>query len=106
MPGHPPERFTVSRTTDTLMTDNPQHAARLALSLFDLTSLNDDATDRGIESLCRRARTSAGTPAAVCVYPAFVTTAQRTLKALDLAGKVRVATVTNFPHGGGDIMAV
>ena len=88
------------------MTDNPQHAARLALSLLDLTSLNDDDTDRGIESRCRRARTPAGTPAAVCVYPAFVTTAQRTLKALDLAGKVRVATVTNFPHGGDDIMAV
>ncbi len=82
-----------------------QQVARQALALMDLTSLNDDDTDTAIESLCRRARTPAGTPAAVCVYPAFVTTARRTLKALDLAGKVRVATVTNFPHGGDDIMA-
>ncbi|WP_414842981.1 deoxyribose-phosphate aldolase [Halomonas sp. SSL-5] len=91
---------------DASMTDDLQRTARQALPLMDLTSLNDDDTDRGIESLCRRARTPAGTPAAVCVYPAFVTTAQRTLKALDLAGKVRVATVTNFPDGGDDIMAV
>ncbi|MDN3520118.1 deoxyribose-phosphate aldolase [Halomonas ramblicola] len=82
-----------------------QQVARQALALMDLTSLNDDDTDAAIESLCRRARTPAGTPAAVCVYPSFVTTARRTLKALDLAGKVRVATVTNFPHGGDNIMA-
>lgn len=87
------------------MTDNLQHVARRALALLDLTSLNDDDSDRSIESLCRRARTPLGNPAAVCVYPAFVTTAQRTLKALDLAGKVKVATVTNFPAGGDDIMA-
>lgn len=87
------------------MTDNLQHAARLALSLLDLTSLSDDDSDRSIESLCRRTRTPVGYPAAVCVYPAFVTTAQRTLKALDLANKVKVATVTNFPDGGDDIMA-
>ncbi|WP_300273668.1 deoxyribose-phosphate aldolase [Halomonas sp.] len=86
------------------MTDDLKRAARQALALMDLTSLNDDS-DRSIESLCRRARTPAGTPAAVCVYPAFVTTARRTLKALDLADKVRVATVTNFPHGDDDIMA-
>jgi len=82
-----------------------QRAARQALSLMDLTSLNDDDTDARIESLCRRVKTPAGTPAAVCVYPAFVTTARRTLKALELEGRVKVATVTNFPHGGDDIMA-
>jgi len=87
------------------MTHDLQRTARQALALMDLTSLNDDDTDLSIESLCRRARTPAGTPAAVCVYPAFVTTARRTLKALDLGGKVRVATVTNFPQGGDDIMA-
>ena len=87
------------------MTDDIQRAARQALALLDLTSLNDNDTDAAIESLCRRVKTPAGTPAAVCVYPAFVTTARRTLKALDLEGKVKVATVTNFPHGGDDIMA-
>ncbi len=86
------------------MTDDIQRAARQALPLLDLTRLNDDDTDANIESLCRRVKTPVGTPAAVCVYPAFVTTARRTLKALDLEGKVKVATVTNFPQGGDDIM--
>ena len=31
-------------------------AARQALSLMDLTSLNDDDSDASIEALCRRAR--------------------------------------------------
>ncbi|MEQ6888848.1 deoxyribose-phosphate aldolase [Halomonas sp. CS7] len=82
-----------------------QQAARQALALMDLTSLNDDDTDATIEALCQRARTPAGTPAAICVYPDFVVTAQRALKAHGLQGIVKVATVTNFPHGGDDIMA-
>ncbi|MCH4563967.1 deoxyribose-phosphate aldolase [Halomonas sp. EGI 63088] len=82
-----------------------QQTARQALALMDLTSLNDDDTDERIESLCRRAKTPAGTPAAVCVYPAFVTSARRALKAHGLEGSVKVATVTNFPHGGDDVMA-
>jgi len=81
-----------------------QQAARQALALMDLTSLNDDDTDASIEALCQRARTPAGTPAAICVYPDFVVTAQRALKAHGLQGIVKVATVTNFPHGGDDIM--
>ncbi|MFG6159494.1 deoxyribose-phosphate aldolase [Halomonas sp. 1390] len=82
-----------------------QQAARQALALMDLTSLNDDDTDATIEALCQRAKTPAGTPAAICVYPDFVVTAQRALKAHGLQGTVKVATVTNFPHGGDDIMA-
>lgn len=87
------------------MTADIQRTARQTLPLLDLTRLSDDDTDAAIESLCRRVKTSAGTPAAVCVSPAFVTTARRTLKALELEGRVKVATVTNFPHGGDDIMA-
>lgn len=82
-----------------------QRVAHQALALMDLTSLNDDDNDAIIEALCRRARTPAGTPAAVCVYPAFVMTARRALGAHGLADTVKVATVTNFPHGGDDIMA-
>ncbi|MDR9439930.1 MAG: deoxyribose-phosphate aldolase [Halomonas sp.] len=82
-----------------------QQAARQALALMDLTSLNDDDSDATIEALCKQVKTPAGTPAAVCVYPAFVVTARRALKAQGLEGIVRVATVTNFPHGGDDIMA-
>lgn len=82
-----------------------QQAARQALALMDLTSLNDDDSDATIEALCQRAKTPAGTPAAICVYPAFVVTAQRALKAHGLAGIVKVATVSNFPHGNADVMA-
>jgi len=82
-----------------------QRAARQALALMDLTSLNDDDSDATIEALCQRAKTPLGTPAAVCVYPAFVVTARRALTAHQLGGTVNVATVANFPLGGDDIMA-
>ncbi|MCE8004643.1 deoxyribose-phosphate aldolase [Billgrantia ethanolica] len=80
-----------------------QQAARQALALMDLTSLNDDDSDAVIRELCVRANTPAGHPAAVCVYPAFVPTARQALAEQGLAGKVKVATVTNFPHGEADI---
>ncbi|QEA40612.1 deoxyribose-phosphate aldolase [Pistricoccus aurantiacus] len=81
-------------------------AARQALSLMDLTSLNDDDSDATIEALCRRAKTPVGTPAAVCVYPAFVVTARRALAAYGLGDSVKIATVANFPHGEGEVMDV
>lgn len=83
------------------MTDaNP--LAQQALQLMDLTSLNDSDTDAVITKLCESARTPFGSPAAVCVYPAFIATAR---KALVLSGlsQVRVATVTNFPDGSADL---
>ncbi|MBS9404558.1 deoxyribose-phosphate aldolase [Halomonas sp. TRM85114] len=80
-----------------------QRVARQALTLMDLTSLNDDDNDRRIRQLCEQADTPAGHPAAVCVYPAFVATARHALTEHGLAGKVRVATVTNFPHGKADV---
>lgn len=80
-----------------------QQAARQALALMDLTSLNDDDSDAVIRALCARANTPAGHPAAVCIYPAFIETARQALAEQGLAGKVKVATVTNFPHGEADI---
>ena len=77
-------------------------AARRALSLMDLTTLNDDDTDAKVVELCRKAAGPAGKVAAVCVYPRFVALARRTLDALG-AQDVRVATVTNFPHGQADV---
>ena len=77
-------------------------AAQTALSLMDLTSLNDTDTDAVIEALCVQAKTPAGSPAAVCVYPAFIKTALNKLDELGL-NQVKVATVTNFPHGSNDI---
>lgn len=82
---------------------NPlQRDAQTALGLMDLTSLNDDDTDTRIEALCKQAKTPSGSPAAVCVYPAFIATARKTLAAEGLP-QVLVATVTNFPDGSDDI---
>jgi deoxyribose-phosphate aldolase len=80
------------------MTIDRATAARRALALVDLTSLNDDDTEERIAALCAQARTREGPVAAVCIYPRFVTQA-----AAALAGSpVRVATVANFPAGLDD----
>jgi deoxyribose-phosphate aldolase len=80
------------------MTLDRAAAARRALPLVDLTSLNDDDTEERIAALCAQARTHAGPVAAVCIYPRFVAQA-----ASALAGSpVRVATVANFPAGLDD----
>lgn len=72
-------------------------AARQALTLMDLTSLNDSDTDSVIEALCQQVKTPFGNPAAVCVYPQFIVTAARALSAHKLESQVKIATVTNFP---------
>lgn len=84
-----------------------QQSARLALACMDLTNLNDDDTDIHIEALCRHARTPRGNTAAVCVYPAYVVTARHALNnaSAGSASPIKVATVTNFPHGNDDPMA-
>lgn len=78
------------------------NTARLALSLIDLTSLNDGDSNASVRALCAQAGSTAGTVAAVCVYPRFVAVARQ---ALAEAGtpQVRVATVANFPHGHADV---
>ncbi|AJQ93051.1 deoxyribose-phosphate aldolase [Gynuella sunshinyii] len=78
-----------------------QQVAKTAISLMDLTSLNDNDTDDVIVRLCRAARTPAGNVAAVCVYPAFIKTARQELMGSD----IKIATVTNFPHGSNNIEA-
>jgi deoxyribose-phosphate aldolase len=75
-------------------------AAARILPLFDLTSLNDDATEKTIERLCARAVETG--VAAVCVLPRFVPLARQQLERSD----VRLATVANFPHGSDDIAGV
>lgn len=76
--------------------------AKRALGLIDLTNLNDGCTADDIDALCRRARTSHGNVAAVCVWPAFVAQAVSALADSD----VQIATVVNFPHGGTDRRSV
>lgn len=75
--------------------------AKLALSLMDLTSLNDNDTDQNIIDLCSNAASEHGQVAAVCVYPQFIETALDSLHSHNVKG-VKVATVTNFPHGKND----
>ncbi len=75
---------------------------RQALACMDLTTLNDNDTIATVQKLCAQASSEAGNVAAVCVYPEFITTAHKALKAAG-ASDIKVATVTNFPHGGDDM---
>lgn len=77
-------------------------AALRALKLMDLTTLNDDDTDQKVIELCHKAKTALGTTAAICIYPRFIPIAKKTLAEIG-ATDVRIATVTNFPHGNDDI---
>lgn len=82
--------------------NDTKHYAKLALSLMDLTSLNDDDSTDTIHDLCIAANTPFGQTAAVCVYPQFIKTAKSVLDE-NYAQHVKVATVTNFPHGGENV---
>ena len=82
------------------MTDTHRLAAKV-LSLLDLTNLADDCDGAAIAKLCAKAVTPHGSVAAVCVWPRFVVEAKRHL----VATGVKVATVANFPQGGGDANA-
>ena len=77
------------------MSRTREETARLALSLLDLTDLSDECTPEAIEGLTRKASTSFGPVAAVCIWPKFVAQAARALA----GSPVRIATVVNFPGG-------
>lgn len=73
--------------------------ARLVLSLTDLTSLNDNDTNEVIDELCKKANSSLGQVAAVCVYLPFAAHVKQ-----QLSTTIPVATVINFPQGGVDLL--
>lgn len=73
-----------------------------ALKLMDLTTLNDDDTDEIVIALCQSAKTAQGNTAAICIYPRFINVAKKQLREQGCAD-IRVATVTNFPHGNDNI---
>jgi deoxyribose-phosphate aldolase len=75
--------------------------AERAIRLLDLTRLNEDDDVEAVAALCNRAATAPGPPAAVCIWPRFVTLARGLLE----HSGVRVAAVANFPAGGDDIAA-
>ena len=77
-------------------------AAQRALNLMDLTTLNEDDTDAKVIALCQQAKSPAGNTAAVCIYPRFIPIARKTLREQGTPD-IRIATVTNFPHGNDDL---
>ncbi|MCF6436406.1 deoxyribose-phosphate aldolase [Pseudoalteromonas sp. MMG022] len=79
--------------------------ATMALSLMDLTSLNDSDDEHAIAALIESINPEFGVPAALCVYPQFVALAKRLLAKRNLL-EVKVATVTNFADGKQPLKAV
>ncbi|MDO5894463.1 MULTISPECIES: deoxyribose-phosphate aldolase [unclassified Agrobacterium] len=80
-----------------------REAAALALSLLDLTNLNDDCTPEQIAALINRAQTSYGNTAAICIWPRYVAQARA---AFGSNHSVKIATVVNFPSGDLDVATV
>ncbi|MFU8797231.1 MAG: deoxyribose-phosphate aldolase [Gammaproteobacteria bacterium] len=70
------------------------------IKLMDLTNLDERATAETIAHLCKKAVTSFGPVAAICIYPSFLTLARQHLKNIPLA------TVVNFPQGRHDLPIV
>ena len=60
-----------------------QRAARQAIALMDLTTLNEDDSDEKVIELCRSAHSPAGDTAAVCIYPHFIPVARKALRGGD-----------------------
>lgn len=85
------------------MMNDLQRAARRAISVLDLSSLNDSDTEESIQALCAAACSAEGQVAAVCVLPAFVPSARLALEARGYVG-IPVATVANFPAGAVDLV--
>ena len=79
-----------------------QQHAKQALSFMDLTSLTNVETTEEITTLCRQANSPAGTTAAICIYPRFIPLAKKLLHSQQTP-QIKIATVTNFPHGNDDI---
>ena len=73
-------------------------AAKRALNLLDLTSLESKDDEASTERLCLRANNPEGRVAAVCVWPRLVKQAKSFLK----TPAIKVAAVAVFPDGALD----
>ena len=76
--------------------------AQQALELMDLTSLTDQESSEDIIALCQQAKSRAGNTAAICIFPRFIPLAKKILSEQGTSD-IKIATVTNFPHGNSDI---
>ncbi|MGB1261325.1 MAG: deoxyribose-phosphate aldolase [Cognaticolwellia sp.] len=79
-----------------------ENYAQRALEMMDLTSLTDSESPNDIIQLCQNAKSACGNTAAICIFPRFIPLAKKTLAAQG-APDIKIATVTNFPHGSDDI---
>ncbi len=71
------------------------------IGLIDLTTLNDTDTDESVRALCKKAETTFGSVACICIYQQFVPIVKNSIK----NPSIKIATVSNFPAGGDDINA-
>ncbi len=78
-----------------------QDQARKVLGLIDLTSLNDNDNPEKITNLCKNANSKFGNVPAICIYSRFIQHAKEYFKQHNQ--KIKIATVTNFPHGSTDL---
>ncbi|WP_159820445.1 deoxyribose-phosphate aldolase [Colwellia sp. 20A7] len=83
-------------------TDTQKEIAKQAISLMDLTSLTDQETPADIEKLCLQAKSAGGNTAAICIFPRFIPLAKKLLTNQGTPN-IKIATVTNFPHGNDDV---
>ncbi|MCW8865709.1 MAG: deoxyribose-phosphate aldolase [Colwellia sp.] len=88
----------MNNSNQTSLKETAQHA----LGLMDLTSLTDQESSEDIIALCQQAKSSAGNTAAICIFPRFIPLAKKVL-AEQGTPEIKIATVTNFPHGNDDI---
>lgn len=85
-----------------MTTQTQKETAQQSIRLMDLTSLTDQETNADIEKLCRQAKSQGGNTAAICIFPRFIPLAKKLL-AQQGTPDIKIATVTNFPHGNEDI---
>lgn len=78
-----------------------QTHAKQILGLLDLTSLNDNDNSSVISDLCHKTTNKYGHVPAICIYSRFIPVAKQNLHTINSA--VKIATVTNFPHGSDDL---
>lgn len=91
-----------TKTHTNNQTKTQKEIAVQAISLMDLTSLTDQETPADIEKLCQQAKSAGGPTAAICIYPRFIPLAKKLLAAQGTP-EIKIATVTNFPHGNDDV---
>ena len=72
--------------------------AKIMLSCLDLTSLHDNDSNSSIIDFCKLSDTPYGNPAALCIFPQFISVVKDHIQP-----NIKVATVINFPEGKNNI---